>query len=123
MPGDDWSAEGLKARRYDIDGSREVAPQPTAGGAVPRIPVVNAEAVRDARRWIRTMHETKGDKRAGLATVRPGSIRDDAYPMVPALIADALPNPVITFPQIAYGPSPGGLFASRSRQSGMLSFR
>jgi hypothetical protein len=98
-------------------GSREVAPQPTGGGVAPRIPAVNADAARDVMRAERTMHETRAGLLVGRATSRHKLALDDMHPIIPALITDTLPKPVMVAPQIACGPSPGGLFASGSRQS------
>jgi hypothetical protein len=97
---------GAQGRRHDFDtGAREVAPQPAGGGVAPLIPVVNA----DAGRRIRTMHETRVDMRAERSAARHEPASDDMHPIVPALITDTLPAPVIISPQIACGPSPGGL--------------
>jgi len=61
------------------------------GGAVPRIPIMNVDAMHDAKRLERTMHETKNDTQTGLATARQVSARDDTLPMELALIIVAIP--------------------------------
>ena len=57
--------------------SREFTPQPKSGGAVPRIPVVSANAVRDAERPDRTIEETRAGIRVGRAIARLQLALDD----------------------------------------------
>ena len=118
---------GVQGKRYVIDlGSREVARHPRGGGAVPRIPVANDEAMRDveqaAWRGERTRRETRDDTRAGSSTARRGPALHGKLPMELALTTVAIPNPAMTIPRSACGPSPGALFASGPRRSGMLLF-
>lgn len=121
MSGDVGSAEALKAAVRQRHDSRMVAPQPKGGGAVPRIPVVNVQATRAARRPERTMHETEVAMQAGRATVRRKSALDECRVLLLALIAFTIPSPIMKPPKdLTYESSPSGVITSGSRRSGML---
>jgi hypothetical protein len=80
---------------------------PMGGGAVPRIPVVNADATRNAIREGGTMHETKAEGRAERTAVRKSAL-NDTHSIVLARIAVTLACLVIDAP-LCGGLSPAGL--------------
>lgn len=88
----------IQGPRHDFDISRgALRPHPMGGGAVPRIPVVKALAMRRATRSKRTLHET-GDGPAILAAAKLWSIRDGENRMDQALMDNAFFNPVMPPP-------------------------
>ena len=112
MSEDGYSAEGLRPAGKLRHGPRIVARHPRGGGAVPRIPVVNVNAMRAAQRsatkLARTLHETKDGMLAGLAAVRHESARDGVLFMELTLMIVAIPIPaMIPPPDFVTGLSPG----------------
>jgi hypothetical protein len=97
----------------------DVATQPVGGGALPRIPVVKADAERAARRLVRTLHETRADLRVGRATASQEPALDDAHPTGRALVTKTFPTSVMTSPfKLLAGLRPAICFASGYEQSG-----
>jgi len=69
------------------------------GGAVPRIPVVNADGMRDAKLKDGTMHESKVEGLADQTAVRKSAL-NDKHSVVLAAIAVTPACPVIRCPPI-----------------------